>query len=681
MPKSFIYNRDTNGVKNFTARGQDIDQEGTEFFLKNNIDVKDVTAADTGGLGLYNIAGNGIFINNSGFVGINLSGATDPTHNLDVSGNVRITGNLTVSGDTIKIITQDLMVKDRNIILGDISGSGSNSDNNIQGGGITLKGDTDKTLLWANNIWNLSGGTLVVDNENVKANTFVGDISGVNISGNHIYGTNISGVNISGNHIYGTNISGVNISGNHIYGTNISGVNISGVNISGNHIYGTNISGVNISGNHIYGTNISGINISGNHIYGTNISGVNISGVNISGNHIYGTNISGINISGEHIYGTNISGEHIYGTNISGINISGVNISGNHIYGTELIIEREQNDVMIQQWVGVDNRAMTLSTPGADDYNYNTPFVFSTNNAIRFNIDPNDHAPALDLRSNANVGIRGEASSVSGEALKVYGSTIITGQVGIGTTSPTKAKLEVSGSVSHDLTATWYHYTGHATNKSGPHARALSAYFEHHIATEQLQVFSDKRIKENIVEIDDGFSLQKVRDISCVWYDYKDKISRGGMRVVGFIAQQVKEHLPEAISLLTDVIPNEMRKLENVSWRSLDISGFNMSSDLQDVSGVKYRFYLCNDISDNEVMKEVVGNEDNTFTFDQSWNNVFCYGKEVDDFHTLDKQKLFALNFSATQEIDRQQTADKIRIKTLEDKLADVLLRLDTAGI
>ena len=39
-------------------------------------------------------------------------------------------------------------------------------------------------------------------------------------------------------------------------------------------------------------------------------------------------------------------------------------------------------------------------------------------------------------------------------------------------------------------------------------------------------------------------------------------------------------------------------------------------------------------------MKEVVGNSDNSFTFDQSWNHVFCYGKEVDDFHTLDKQKL-----------------------------------------
>ena len=42
--------------------------------------------------------------------------------------------------------------------------------------------------------------------------------------------------------------------------------------------------------------------------------------------------------------------------------------------------------------------------------------------------------------------------------------------------------------------------------------------------------------------------------------------------------------------------------------------------------------------------------------------------EKVDDFHTLDKQKLFALNFSATQELDRQQQADKAKIAELESK-------------
>jgi len=75
-------------------------------------------------------------------------------------------------------------------------------------------------------------------------------------------------------------------------------------------------------------------------------------------------------------------------------------------------------------------------------------------------------------------------------------------------------------------------------------------------------------------------------------------------------------------------------------------------------------------------MVEIVGNEDNSFTFDSSYNNVFCYGKEVDDFNILDKQKLFALNFSATQELDRkvislQQENEilKARLTILESKI------------
>ena len=89
--------------------GNDLALSGTTFSLKDNIDVKDIKAVDISGLGLYNLSGDGILINNSGYVGINLSGVS-PTHHLDISGNVRITGDLTVSGDTIKIITQKLMV-------------------------------------------------------------------------------------------------------------------------------------------------------------------------------------------------------------------------------------------------------------------------------------------------------------------------------------------------------------------------------------------------------------------------------------------------------------------------------------------------------------------------------------------------------------------------------------------
>jgi len=128
---------------------------------------------------------------------------------------------------------------------------------------------------------------------------------------------------------------------------------------------------------------------------------------------------------------------------------------------------------------------------------------------------------------------------------------------------------------------------------------------------------------------------------------------------MGFIAQEVKEILPIAVTEQISIIPNEMRALENITWETITDGSNNkykLTTDLQDVSGINYRFHVSNDASGNdECEKEIKGNSDNTFTFKEKWNNVFCYGKEVDDFNTLDKNKLFSLIFSATQEIDRIQ--------------------------
>ena len=190
----------------------------------------------------------------------------------------------------------------------------------------------------------------------------------------------------------------------------------------------------------------------------------------------------------------------------------------------------------------------------------------------------------------------------------------------------------------------------------------------------EVIVTSDRRIKEKIVDVPDNLALEMIRNIPCRYYEYKDKLIRGSKKTIGFIAQEVREVLPMAITLQKEIIPNEFRTLTNISWNDA-----TLHTDLSDCSGIKYRFYVSNDPSGNdEIMKEVVGNTDNSFTFDKSYNYIFCYGKEVDDFHTLDKQKLFALNFSATQEIDRQQQADKLKIQTLETEIQTQQQEIET---
>ena len=255
---------------------------------------------------------------------------------------------------------------------------------------------------------------------------------------------------------------------------------------------------------------------------------------------------------------------------------------------------------------------------------------------------------------------KGDTTTTIGEK---HGMSITAAGVGIGTTNPV-CSLQVASSTNiTGFPARGFLGSNGAGNTGawgGTAAVSIkaSAYIWGETA---IIASSDRRIKENIVDVSDNQALEMLRNIPCRYYEYKDKIGRGYDKTIGFIAQEVREVMPMATNLQKDIIPNEMRNLTDISWNDA-----TLYTDLSDCSGVKYRFYVSNDLCGNEIMKEVVGNSDNSFTFDTSYNNVFCYGKEVDDFHTLDKQKLFALNFSATQELDRQQQADKAKIATLE---------------
>ena len=81
---------------------------------------------------------------NKTFTGtLDFSGATIAT--LETTGNVTVGGNLTVNGTVSTINSTTVSVDDKNLELGSTA---SPSDATADGGGITLKGATDKTFNW-----------------------------------------------------------------------------------------------------------------------------------------------------------------------------------------------------------------------------------------------------------------------------------------------------------------------------------------------------------------------------------------------------------------------------------------------------------------------------------------------------------------------------------------------------
>jgi len=72
---------------------------------------------------------------------------THTSNTYESNGDVTIGGNLNINGTTTTIDTANLLVEDKNIIIGDVS---SPTDSTADGGGITLKGASDKTINWVN---------------------------------------------------------------------------------------------------------------------------------------------------------------------------------------------------------------------------------------------------------------------------------------------------------------------------------------------------------------------------------------------------------------------------------------------------------------------------------------------------------------------------------------------------
>jgi cytoskeletal protein CcmA (bactofilin family) len=65
--------------------------------------------------------------------------------NTTITGDITVSGNLTINGTTTNINSTNLVVEDKNIVLADVT---TPTDVTADGGGITLKGATDKTFNW-----------------------------------------------------------------------------------------------------------------------------------------------------------------------------------------------------------------------------------------------------------------------------------------------------------------------------------------------------------------------------------------------------------------------------------------------------------------------------------------------------------------------------------------------------
>ena len=188
---------------------------------------------------------------------------------------------------------------------------------------------------------------------------------------------------------------------------------------------------------------------------------------------------------------------------------------------------------------------------------------------------------------------------------------------------------------------------------------------------------SDARIKKNIVDIDDLSALEQILKIEPKIYNYIDE-TRDKRNVYGFIAQQVGEVIPNAVSIQTESIPNIYKKgivkngniivIDDFDLRVIAVGAF---IDVIVKNGMKVR---C------EVMEVVNASIIRVDMFFED-NEVLVYGTVVDDFHTLDKNYIYTLNVCATQDLYRQYMANEEKIEEQNKLLGMLMEKLENAGL
>ena len=202
---------------------------------------------------------------------------------------------------------------------------------------------------------------------------------------------------------------------------------------------------------------------------------------------------------------------------------------------------------------------------------------------------------------------------------------------------------------------------------------------------------SDRRIKTNIVDIDDDRALRDLRLLKPKTYTYKDVVQKGSTPVYGFIAQEVKEVLKYASSPMTETVPN-VYELATFSGDILTLT-FNTADLSRDPSGVLFpRLKIKTREEKDEFVNILEIIDEHTVRVDKDlteWggelvgdqlvpgNRIFVYGQEVSDFHTLNKDAIWTVATAALQEVDRQLQAEKQKTATMQTALDALLERVN----
>jgi len=190
----------------------------------------------------------------------------------------------------------------------------------------------------------------------------------------------------------------------------------------------------------------------------------------------------------------------------------------------------------------------------------------------------------------------------------------------------------------------------------------------------EINIASDIRIKKNIEYLDGEFSLNCIRKIKPVYFNY----IKTNSPEVGFIAQQVEEFIPEAVSNMEGFLPNilsygniekiDIDTYKVVLHKNIDISNVELPVGIK-LTKNDTENIICGimEINDDQSLL-IKGNIDDVIDN----NQIYVYGTYVSDFRSITKNVILTYAVEAIKQLDLElQQVKKEKISEIEKMKSD----------
>jgi microcystin-dependent protein len=205
---------------------------------------------------------------------------------------------------------------------------------------------------------------------------------------------------------------------------------------------------------------------------------------------------------------------------------------------------------------------------------------------------------------------------------------------------------------------------------------------------------SDARVKKNIQNMDSAEALNVILSLKPKRYEYVDKSISEFKNHIGFLAQEIKQYIPECVQTKREFIPNVysmakvtvkietnsilltsvQKPITTILIAELKNQHIKENKHCQDdtVNGVKLQIFnrakqpicvKCNEAIDEYNILVEPYNKQIVLTNDE----YFVYGQEIEDYHYMNNDAIFSTLVSAFQELDKRLKQQEALIRELKN--------------